>query len=1493
MITGVVLARNEELNIVACLEALRPHVAELFLIDMESSDRTIELARPYVDRVLAHPLVANFDAARNMAIPLAAHEWLWFVDADEQVPAETGRQVNELVRAHGDEFEALTVPFKTFFCGHWMQYNGWWPGYTCCRVLKRGHFEFSRWLHGGVQLAGREIRFPASPDTAIAHYSFRSLEHYVEKFNRYTTVEGQQLHERGFSYDWRAAIKAMMQDLWMSYEHHSAWRDGTWGWIVSWQSAQYRWMSYTKLLDAKRALNEVIPESAPESLAEMFEVMEDELANYRRLQPQLPLGLVVHSNISELTNDCHVAATRLLALARLRRPLQWRSRADDDLPTDDSSIDPILWNFTKMRRPGHGLSIFIGGNGVPQPDAHSVYSVYWPIRDNLIQPLPREDLATLRCFDAIWVSSAEQLRRMRRLGIAEERLSIVPDWIDTRIFTPSGTAASPDAMDCVGARILALLARDTPVCERLLEAIAGLSPPAGRDLTLYLGSIVDSAPASSLQEWLNSWQERQEQLGIDRRIRVRLIDLPADEAGQAGLIRAVDGLVVACHGDERHWGLAALACGRPVAAMTQSPLVGSTPVDAWISIPGDTAVAIAAKSATEPDSRVLNQRPTVEELRSAIDQLINNGRSCPLLEIAADVQRDCGEAAGRERLQQAIGQLEDQLKPWELAPVTRNQLRITLEGELFAGHSFSNINEILAEGFEAEETIAIRLERRIIQPIFDERHPRARRIKALLKREFPEGPDITIRHAFPPNWEAVKKGLWVHIQPWEFGRLPRDWLPALRNHVTEAWVPSKYVRDVYVASGIDEEKVKVIPWGCNPDVFRPDAPPALLSTSRTFRFLFVGGTIPRKGFDRLFEAYLREFGRDDDVCLVIKDMGTDSFYGDTTRQHIHDAVGNAAAPEIIYSHDDFLPSQLASLYTACHCLVAPYRGEGFGLPVLEAMACGLPAMVPEGGPTDDFVSDVNGFRLPARQVTVTDMPDLCETGSEFQVSLTDLRSALRYVYENREKANERGQLASREVRATWTWDATIQSMTQRLWQLARRYLKKCWSGTTDSASLVKTEEQQSPSSGAEQIEGIAIDEGLGGNESDGDSLTPLVSKIAPASRDQPRCVLIQMATGAHQQLLHITRKHHESYAARHGMEFWCLNENPAEPKRASWGKITLLLRALRAGYERAIWLDADAVIMRSEVNLAQICDRGIALVQHPNPVHWNAGFLVAAKSPLVERLLTEIDSRPDNDSAWMEQLVLNELAKRPEFRAVLHPLSPSFNATPGAIVVPQPVICAAHGLPFEHRVTLLNSWLREAQSRSDNGTRHAHGFRVRCREEFAEYLNDLGLTGLAVEVGVLRGEFSRLFLDRWKGQRLHLVDPWRNLDGYFDVTNLPDEAHEQAFAETQQNLAAHRDRFEVCRQLSSEAVHAFGDGSLDFVYIDANHQYADVGEDIRRWYPKLQPGGILAGHDFVDGLFPEGDYGVTSAVREFEQQTNVKAMETHEGRWNSWYLYRL
>ncbi|NGO37873.1 glycosyltransferase [Limisphaera ngatamarikiensis] len=299
---------------------------------------------------------------------------------------------------------------------------------------------------------------------------------------------------------------------------------------------------------------------------------------------------------------------------------------------------------------------------------------------------------------------------------------------------------------------------------------------------------------------------------------------------------------------------------------------------------------------------------------------------------------------------------------------------------------------------------------------------------------------VTVRHGWPPDWSRPVRGRLVVIQPWEFGALPEDWVRAAAQ-VDEFWVPSGYVRDVYVDSGVPAEKVRVIPNGVDIERFHPGAAPRALPTSKRFRFLFVGGTIPRKGPDVLLRAYLEAFTAADDVCLVIKDCGGRTHYAGQTLADRIDAVRRRpGAPEIVYLDEEWGPEELPGLYTACHCLVLPYRGEGFGLPVLEAMACGLPVIVTAGGATDDFVGDGCGWRVAAERRGLGDRVGefkLARPGWWLEPGLEGLARAMRAAYEDESGGRVRGG-RGRACAERYSWARVAEMVEERLRVLAER-----------------------------------------------------------------------------------------------------------------------------------------------------------------------------------------------------------------------------------------------------------------------------------------------------------------------------------------------------------------------------------------------------------------------------------------------------------------------
>lgn len=175
------------------------------------------------------------------------------------------------------------------------------------------------------------------------------------------------------------------------------------------------------------------------------------------------------------------------------------------------------------------------------------------------------------------------------------------------------------------------------------------------------------------------------------------------------------------------------------------------------------------------------------------------------------------------------------------------------------------------------------------------------------------------------------------------------------------------------------------------------------------------------------------------------------------------------------------------------------------------------------------------------------------------------------------------------------------------------------------------------------------------------------------------------------------------------------------------------------------------------------------------------------------------------------------------------------------------------------------------------------------RAEFPELLNCLGLEGSAAEVGVQAGVHASSFLQVWRGRRLILVDSWSYVDEdtsdgifYVDIANAHGAGSgKQHRTSCEKRLAEELrvGRAEIMNLDSAAAAAHVPDGSLDFVYLDARHDFAGVVADIHAWWPKVKVGGLFAGHDFVDGEFPEGDFFWISALHavlpDLERHTNV------------------
>lgn len=181
---------------------------------------------------------------------------------------------------------------------------------------------------------------------------------------------------------------------------------------------------------------------------------------------------------------------------------------------------------------------------------------------------------------------------------------------------------------------------------------------------------------------------------------------------------------------------------------------------------------------------------------------------------------------------------------------------------------------------------------------------------------------------------------------------------------------------------------------------------------------------------------------------------------------------------------------------------------------------------------------------------------------------------------------------------------------------------------------------------------------------------------------------------------------------------------------------------------------------------------------------------------------------------------------------------------------------------------------------------------IEKRSELPSLLKQLGLKGKGVEIGVQTGRYSKKILS---GSDLTLfsVDPWIRFprQEYRDVSNVFQLQHSYRYLKTILRLLKFKTRSVCLRMLSEDAAQLFKPGALDFVYIDAVHTYEGCKKDIELWWPKVKKGGVFAGHDYVNGKFFFGNYGVKKAVNEFVKKHKLKLYVTKE-KWPTWYVVK-
>ncbi len=291
-------------------------------------------------------------------------------------------------------------------------------------------------------------------------------------------------------------------------------------------------------------------------------------------------------------------------------------------------------------------------------------------------------------------------------------------------------------------------------------------------------------------------------------------------------------------------------------------------------------------------------------------------------------------------------------------------------------------------------------------------------------------PHLVIRQMWPTRLVDSPGGLTCEYFGWEESRIPQPMVDDFNSYLDGIGVTSHFVRDVLRESGVDVP-IEVVGNGVDPHDPTAVAEAPELDDLRSFRFLHVSSAFPRKGVDVLLDAYFSAFDGSDDVSLILKTFpNPHNTVAELLTSH---RARHPNPPDVHWIDRDMDTLAIQGLYNLSNCLVHPARGEGFGLPVAEAMAAGVPVISVAYSGLAEFVSRETASTIPFQlepAETHFEIPDSVWAEPDRKQLEAQMQAHVEGI--DRERVAEQVRRARDLINSRFTWEAAARRWNNHL-----------------------------------------------------------------------------------------------------------------------------------------------------------------------------------------------------------------------------------------------------------------------------------------------------------------------------------------------------------------------------------------------------------------------------------------------------------------------------
>lgn len=257
MLSVIITAWNEEKNIARAISSAKPIAEEIIVVDTQSTDKTVEIAKKLGVRVFHHKNTGIVEPVRNFSISKAKGDWILLLDADEEIPASLASEIHKLTSQQINRIDYFRIPRRNIIFNKWIQSEHWWPDYVY-RLFKKGAVTWDPAIHSLPFTRGTGHDLPADEHHALIHHNYSSIYQFIDRMNRYTDHQLEQIISQGHNFSWSDLVTKPIEEFLSQYFARKGYQEGLHGLALSLLQAFSTLVLYLKLWEKSGFVSESV-----------------------------------------------------------------------------------------------------------------------------------------------------------------------------------------------------------------------------------------------------------------------------------------------------------------------------------------------------------------------------------------------------------------------------------------------------------------------------------------------------------------------------------------------------------------------------------------------------------------------------------------------------------------------------------------------------------------------------------------------------------------------------------------------------------------------------------------------------------------------------------------------------------------------------------------------------------------------------------------------------------------------------------------------------------------------------------------------------------------------------------------------------------------------------------------------------------------------------------------------------------------------------------